>query len=75
VGAGEGGGGACLAGTTPCRTQEPRTQDPAPRNPAPRTQEPTSAKMQPMDQVSMAGLYLAKKLPHSSGARYQRVAT
>jgi len=28
----------------------------------------TSAKMQPTDQVSMAGLYLAKKLPHSSGA-------
>ena len=30
----------------------------------------TSAKMQPMDQMSMAGLYFAKKLPHSSGARY-----
>lgn len=28
----------------------------------------TSAKMQPTLQVSMAGLYLAKKLPHSSGA-------
>ena len=30
----------------------------------------TSAKMQPMLQMSMAGLYFAKKLPHSSGARY-----
>ena len=30
----------------------------------------TSAKMHPMDQMSMAGEYLAKKLPHSSGARY-----
>ena len=30
----------------------------------------TSAKMQPMDQISIAGLYFAKKLPHSSGARY-----
>lgn len=28
----------------------------------------TSAKMQPTLQVSMAGLYFAKKLPHSSGA-------
>lgn len=34
-----------------------------------------SAKMQPMLQMSMAGEYLAKKEPHSSGARYQRVAT
>lgn len=33
---------------------------------------PTSAKMQPTPQMSMAGEYLAKKLPHSSGARYLR---
>lgn len=29
-----------------------------------------SAKMQPMLQMSIAGEYLAKKEPHSSGARY-----
>ena len=29
-----------------------------------------SAKMQPMLQMSIIGLYLAKKDPHSSGARY-----
>lgn len=29
-----------------------------------------SAKMQPMDQMSMAVEYFAKKEPHSSGARY-----
>ena len=29
-----------------------------------------SAKMQPMDQMSMAGEYFAKNDPHSSGARY-----
>ena len=31
-----------------------------------------SAKMQPTLQMSIAVLYLAKKLPHSSGARYLR---
>lgn len=30
----------------------------------------TSAKMHPMDQMSMAGEYFAKKLPQSSGALY-----
>lgn len=30
----------------------------------------TSAKMQPIDQMSIAGLYFAKNDPHSSGARY-----
>ena len=30
----------------------------------------TSAKMQPIDQMSIAGLYFAKKDPQSSGARY-----
>ena len=34
-----------------------------------------SAKMQPMLHMSIAGVYLVKKLPQSSGARYQRVAT
>mmetsp|Transcript_36652 Transcript_36652/g.90504 ORF Transcript_36652/g.90504 Transcript_36652/m.90504 type:complete len:280 (-) Transcript_36652:472-1311(-) len=34
-----------------------------------------SAKMQPMLQMSMAGVYLVKKDPHSSGARYHRVTT
>ena len=34
-----------------------------------------SANMHPMLQMSIAGVYLVKNDPHSSGARYHRVAT
>ena len=33
-----------------------------------------SAKIHPIDQMSIAGVYLVKNDPHSSGARYHRVA-
>jgi hypothetical protein len=34
-----------------------------------------SAKMHPILQISIAGVYLEKKEPHNSGARYHLVAT